>query len=79
VGIFFQLNIRRARDQGFDAKCGEGDEVRFPLGAVRGNKCDEGMADLFDMDRAREGRFLGIITLKLEERYINAGYEGNGC
>ena len=45
----------------------EGDEVGF---VVRFERV-EGVPDLFDLDRARKGCFLGIVALKLEKAYVS--------
>ena len=53
----------------------EGDEVGF----VEGFESEEGVTDLFDVDCAGKGRFLGIIALKLEKAYVSVfGSVGSG-
>lgn len=42
---------------------GEGDEVGFVVGGYG----EEGVADLFDLDGAGEGGFLGVVALELRE------------
>ena len=48
-------------------KSWEGDEVSF----VEGFESKEGVTDLFDVDCAGKGRFLGIVALKLEKAYVS--------
>ena len=45
----------------------QGDEVGFVVGFER----VEGVTDLFDVDRAGKGCFLGIVALKLEKAYVS--------
>ena len=53
----------------------EGDEVGF----VERFDRKEGMTNLFDVNCAGKGRFLGIVALKLEKAYVSVfgwgGYE----
>ena len=57
----------------------EGDKVGF----VEGFESEEGVTDLFDVDCAGKGRFLGIVALKLEKAYVSVfrsvGYERHTC
>ena len=51
----------------------EGDEVGF----VVGFESVDGMTDLFDVDCAGKGCFLGIVTLKLQQAIVSGfGYVG---
>ena len=62
VGAIVELDERFAVNKAFDVEGGEGDEVGFVIGSYG----KEGVADLFDVDCAREGGFLSIITLELK-------------
>jgi hypothetical protein len=45
----------------------KGDEVGFRLvGGIGRCECQEGVADLFDVDGAGEGGFLGVVALELD-------------
>ena len=45
----------------------KGDEVGF----VKRFESKEGVTDLLDVDCAGEGRFLGIVALKLKKAYVS--------
>lgn len=74
MGVLFQFDIGRAGDQGFDVEGGQGDEVG--LGLIRGvgrGESEEGVADLFDVDGAGEGRLLGVVALELMVSHQDTG------
>ena len=62
VGAVVELDEGFAIYETFDVEGGEGDEVGFVIGSYG----EEGVADLFDVDCAREGGFLSIVTLELD-------------
>lgn len=61
VGAIVELDEGLAVDEAFDVEGGEGDEVGF---VVRGEGVD-GVADLFDVNRAGDRGFLGVVALEL--------------
>lgn len=66
MGLFVQLDKRRAVDQGFNVEAWESYEVRLGCGGAWGGEREEGVADLFDMNCSAEGRFLGVVALQLK-------------
>ncbi len=43
------------------------------VGSVGWSEGEEGVADLFDVDGAGEGGFLGVVTLKLQVDALASG------
>lgn len=74
MGVSLEFDVGGAGYEGFDVEGREGDEVGFgDGGGIWGGKGEEGVADLFNVDGAGEGGFLGVVALELERGYVRGG------
>lgn len=72
AGCLLKLDERRTVDQGFDMQGGKSDEIFLLLGGIvlvgpGGSESQKSVADLLDLDGAREGCLLGVVSLELED------------